>query len=336
MSLIRASALSHFPELVRELGGDPGELLAAHGIRAADAGRSDVYVGLRGGISAIEAAATATGTMDFGRRLGLRQGIEILGPLGVAARTAETLGAALRIFDLFMAAYSPGLSVRLHPHADPTLMFFEYRVELEPAPPQEQTVELSLGITLRVLQFLLGPDYRPVSAHIPHPPVGPAADYRHYFGCPVRFGEPAAGFSIRGADLDRPLRRDHLMHQTAMDYLDSIVEQRPQTAARAVSDITRHLLPTGTATIDNVATQMGLHPKALQRKLSAEQTTFAEILDRVRRDTAQRCLRNPDITLAHLTRQLGYAEQSVLTRACQRWFGTTPTLYRATLLAASG
>ena len=127
MSLIRATALSHFPELVRELGGDPGGLLATHGIRAADAGRSDVYVGLRGGISAIEAAATATGTMDFGRRLGLRQGIEILGPLGVAARTAETLGAALRIFDLFMAAYSPGLSVRLHPHADPTLMFFEYR-----------------------------------------------------------------------------------------------------------------------------------------------------------------------------------------------------------------
>jgi len=336
MSLIRATALSHFPELVRELGGDPEELLAAHGIRAADAGRSDVYVGLRGGIGAIEAAATTTGTTDFGRRLGLRQGIEILGPLGVAARTAETLGAALRIFDLFMAAYSPGLSVRLHPHADPTLMFFEYRVELQPAPPQEQTVELSLGLMLRVLQFLLGPDYRPTAAHIPHPAAGPAASYRPYFGCPVRFGAPAAGLSILAADLQRPLRRDQLMHETAMEYLDSIVEQRPQTAARVVSDITRHLLPTGTATIDCIAIQMGLHPKALQRKLSAEQTTFAEIVDRVRRDTAEHCLRNPDITLTHLARQLGYAEQSVLTRACQRWFGTTPTHYRAALLAASG
>ncbi len=336
MQLIRATALSHFPELVRELGADPAELLAAHGIRAEDVGRTDVFLGLRGGIGAIEAAAAVTGTTDFGRRLALRQGIEILGPLGVAARTAANVGAALQIFDLFMGAYSPGLSVRLHPHADPALVFFEYRVELTPAPPQEQTVELSLGLMLRVLQFMLGPDYRPAAACIPHPPVGPAAGYRPYFGCPVRFGEPAAGLGIKATDLERPLRRDQLMHQTAMEYLDSIVEQRPQTAARAVSDIARHLLPTGTATVESIATQMGLHPKALQRKLSAEQTTFAEIVDRVRRDTAEHCLRNPDVTLAHLTRQLGYAEQSVLTRACQRWFGTTPTLYRAALLAASG
>lgn len=336
MPPIRATALLHFPELVRELGADPVELLAAHGIRIDDVGRNDVFVGLRGGILAIEAAAQTTGTPDFGRRLALRQGIEILGPLGVAARTAENLGAALQIFDLFMGAYSPGLSVRLHPHADPALVFFEHRVELEPAPSQAQTVELSLGIMLRVLQFMLGPDYRPISAHIPHPPVGPAAGYRPYFGCPVRFGEPAAGLTIRAADLDRPLRRDHLIHQTAMEYLDSIVDQRPQTTARTVSDITRHLLPTGAATVENIATQMGVHPKALQRKLSAEQTTFAQTVDQVRRDIAQHGLANPDITLAHLTRQLGYAEQSVLTRACQRWFGTTPTLYRATLLAANG
>ncbi len=336
MPLIRATALSHFPELVRELGANPEDLLQAHGIRAEDVGRTDVFVGLRGGIGAIEAAATVTGTPDFGRRLAMRQGIEILGPLGVAARTAENLGAALQIFDLFMGAYSPGLSVRLHPHTDPALVFFEHRVELEPAPAQAQTVELSLGIILRVLQFLLGPDYRPMSAHIPHPPVGSEAGYRPYFGCPVRFGEPSAGLSIRAADLDRPLRRDHLMHQTAMEYLDSIVEQRPQTTARTVSDIARHLLPTGTATIESIATQLGMHPKALQRRLSGEQTTFAEIVDRVRRETAEHSLGNPDITLAHLTRQLGYAEQSVLTRACQRWFGTTPTSYRAALLVSSG
>lgn len=336
MQLIRATALSHYPELVSELGGDPAALLRAHGIQLTDVGRGDVFVGLRGGIGAVEDAAAATGTPDFGRRLALRQGIEILGPLGVAARTAENLGAGLEIFDLFMAAYSPGISVRLHPHPDPTLAFFEYRVELAPAPRQEQTVELSLGIVLRVFRFLLGPDYRPVAVHVPHRPLGPAGHYRPYFRCPVRFGEPAAGFSIKVTDLDRPLRRDQLMHETAMEYLDSIVEGRPPTAARAVSDITRHLLPTGTATVGSVATQMGMHPKALQRKLSAEETNFAEIVDQVRREIAEHCLRNPDITLSHLTRQLGYAEQSVLTRACQRWFGTTPTIYRATLRAARG
>jgi hypothetical protein len=32
--------------------------------------------------------------------------------------------------------------------------------------------------------------------------------------------------------------------------------------------------------------------------------------------------------LAHLTRELGYAEQSVLSRSCRRWFGCGPNAYR--------
>ena len=73
-----------------------------------------------------------------------------------------------------------------------------------------------------------------------------------------------------------------------------------------------------------------------QNRIAHMQAAVRSAMEQVRRDIAQHGLANPDITLAHLTRQLGYAEQSVLTRACQRWFGTTPTLYRATLLAASG
>ncbi|MGO9353413.1 MAG: hypothetical protein ACLP3C_22230, partial [Mycobacterium sp.] len=38
--------------------------------------------------------------------------------------------------------------------------------------------------------------------------------------------------------------------------------------------------------------------------------------------------RDTDIDLSHLTRELGYTEQSVLTRTCKRWFGTGPAAYR--------
>jgi AraC-like DNA-binding protein len=74
-----------------------------------------------------------------------------------------------------------------------------------------------------------------------------------------------------------------------------------------------------------------LHPKALQRRLGAEGTTFAAVLDGVRRETAVRYLRDTEMSLLHLSRQLGYAEQAVLTRACQRWFGATPLAYRRKL-----
>ncbi|AQA04337.1 hypothetical protein BVC93_20065 [Mycobacterium sp. MS1601] len=70
------------------------------------------------------------------------------------------------------------------------------------------------------------------------------------------------------------------------------------------------------------------HPKTLQRRLAAEGETFADIVDRIRRDTARRLLLSTTLDLSQLRRQLGYAEQSVLTRSCKRWFGTTPSAYR--------
>jgi AraC-like DNA-binding protein len=70
--------------------------------------------------------------------------------------------------------------------------------------------------------------------------------------------------------------------------------------------------------------------KTLQRRLAANGTTFAELVDQTRRDTAHRLLLDTDMSLNQLCRQLGYAEQSVLTRSCKRWFNTTPTAYRNT------
>jgi AraC-like DNA-binding protein len=95
-----------------------------------------------------------------------------------------------------------------------------------------------------------------------------------------------------------------------------------------VRTIVRQLLPTGAATLEVVAEQFHLHPKTLQRRLADENTTFAALVDQVRKDAADRYLRTTGISLSHLARELGYAEQSVLTRSCKRWFGTGPASYR--------
>jgi len=77
-----------------------------------------------------------------------------------------------------------------------------------------------------------------------------------------------------------------------------------------------------------VAHQFGIHPKTLQRRLVAEGTTFPELVDQTRRELAHRLLVGTDLPVSHVSRQLGYAEHSVFTRACKRWFGVTPTAYR--------
>ena len=109
MSLIRGTALAGYPDLVADLGADPVPLLHAAGISARDVGEYEVFVSYPGVVKAIESAAASTGARDFGRRLALRQGIDILGPVGVAARTSPTV-AGPRSQRTAMSRASPSVS----------------------------------------------------------------------------------------------------------------------------------------------------------------------------------------------------------------------------------
>ena len=327
MSVVRGTSLSGYPRLVAELGGDPVGLLQAAGIRPQDAGDHEVFLPYRSLIVAVETAAAATSTPDFGRRFALRQGIEILGPVGVAARTAATVGDAFRILETFIAAYSPAISGRITPGANPEQSFYAFEILIERPPPHPQTIELSLGVSLGVMRFLLGAQYTPLAVHLPHQPLTATADYLTYFGCRPHFTQPTAGFTFRTADLARPLKQDALAHQAVVQYLTGITTHQPGMT-ESVRRMVRQLLPTGTAGLELIAAQFDLHPRALHRRLAAEKTTFGDLIDGVRRETAEHYLRDTDMSLSHLTRELGYAEQSVLSRSCRRWFGCGPSSYR--------
>jgi len=325
---IRATCLLQFHELVDELGGDPKSILRDAGVPPDDAGRADRFISLRAAVDALESAADVTSTPDFGRRLAARRGIETIGPVGVAAQTAPNLRAAFTIFGTYIGAHSPGLLARLTPDADADTAFFEFRIQLDPAPRQRQATELGLGAALQILRAILGDSYTPVSAHLSHTALTPHEDYVRYFGCTTHFAQLAAGFTMRAAELRRPLRRDDDTHHLTVQQLAALIDGQEARLSHTISDIARTLLPTGALTIDLVAQHLDMHPRTLQRRLAAEATTFAALVDNVRRGTAQHYLRDTNIDLDHLSRILGYSEQSVLTRSCRRWFGTNPTAYR--------
>lgn len=330
MSVVRATALSNFCDVVRQVGGDPDAILSGAGIDPEDAGRVDVFLPLQRVVLAVDEAAARTATADFGRRLGLAQGIDILGPVGVAARTAANVSDALGIVERFLAAYSPALSFRVVDLDTPARCFVEYQVLDTSLPATRQHAELALGVILQILRFLLGGPYRPQSVHLPHDPLSPAADYRNYFGCRAVFAERAAGFTVLRTDLRRPLNPDKVAHDAVVRYLETIVGDEIPTVT-SVQTLVRQLLPSGRVSLEFVAKELGLHPKTLQRRLAANDSTFAALVDDIRKDTAERFLRDTSITMTHLAHELGYAEQSVLTRSCHRWFGCGPAGQRRRL-----
>lgn len=331
MKVVRASSLTGYSDLVGELGGDADLLLGAAAISPGCAGDRDVFISGLALIKAIESAADQTGNPEFGRLLSTRQTPDILGPLAIACRTAPTVGEAFAILAKFMSAYTNCLDIGLTPYVATNDLFFTVQINFESRPRQVQTTELTLGIALQTMRLLMGRDYRARQVHIPHSPLVPEPSYRRFFGCPAVFNAAVGGFRIKGLDLQRPLPADPMVHQSMVSYLTMTTPSlHAGSTAEAVAALLGPLLPAGPPSFNSVARHFDLHPKALQRRLAAEKTSFATILDRVRREVAQRHLPDPNISLIHLSHQLGYADQSVLTRSCQRWFGMTPSEYRKT------
>ncbi|MFF2166647.1 AraC family transcriptional regulator [Streptomyces sp. NPDC058175] len=313
------------------LGADPDRLLYAAGIPRQAVGDSGSFIRYLSLIAALESAAHATGARDFGRQLALRQGIEILGPVGLAALTAPTTTEALQALDQYFAVYSPAIKGTIESRRGSHYARFEFRIELKQLPPHQQVIELSLGVTLQIYGLILGSDFKPVSVHLPHDALAPVADYVDYFGCPVRFAEPFSGFRFRRAELERPLPSHNAVHDVVREYLQSIAPPADATLSVAARTLARRLLPTGGLTLELVAGQLSVHPRTLQRHLATEGSSFEASVDELRREEAARYLRDTDMPLGQLAGLLGYSEQSVLTRACHRWFGASPSAYRRAL-----
>ena len=81
-------------------------------------------------------------------------------------------------------------------------------------------------------------------------------------------------------------------------------------------------------TNERIAAEFCMHPRTLQRRLRAEGTSFEDIKDEIRRDLALRYIQNGDMPLKRVAERLGYAETSVLSRSCFRWFSVSPSELR--------
>ena len=105
-------------------------------------------------------------------------------------------------------------------------------------------------------------------------------------------------------------------------------QAEPAELAALVRVMVDRTLPVAPVSIQATARTLAVHPRTLQRRLRAEGTSFAAIVDEVRRRNAHRYLTGTDLPLTRISTLLGFAEQATFTRSCRRWWGTTPTAVR--------
>ncbi|SDU60074.1 AraC family transcriptional regulator [Gordonia westfalica] len=326
--LICASSLSQLPELIEEYGGDAGAMLARVGVDSGVVGAYDRFVPFTALSTVIGLCAAEFGVSDFGLRLAARQDPDILGPVAIAARNAVTIGDSFQQISAFAHVYSPAITAQMHDGEREVA--YEFDIVLQRVPYRPHVVELAMGVTRSTFRMTLGHDFRANRITLTHPPMSDPRVYTDYFGCPVDFEAPANLVVFPRGVMQRTLPRvDALAYDVAVRFMTG--HDRETAFADAVSALIVRSLPAGAATLDTVAGLLMMHPRAVQRELAEGGTTFEELVDDARRDLALSLLANRGVPLSAVARQIGYSEQSTLTRSSRRWFGKPPLAKRREL-----
>jgi AraC-like DNA-binding protein len=167
------------------------------------------------------------------------------------------------------------------------------------------------------------PDYRRVYPHYLHSPV--------IFACPVNSFLIPAGLARvpnNSGDSDS--------YAMAQALCMKLLEQVP-AAALSTGDRVRRLLLSktpGSVTEEEVARAMFISKRTLARRLEAEGDSYRRIREKLLSELAGRHLRESGLTVEAVAALLGYSDTAAFRKAFHRWYGQSPSEFRAGAVTA--
>lgn len=207
------------------------------------------------------------------------------------------------------------------------------RVVLGDSPgPRAAFVYRAFWLTLHgVICWLVGRRIPLKSVDFTCGPPGHSADYRQFFGAPVRFDQPEGCLTFDAAFLALPAIRSERALRVFLRGAPANLLIRYRHDAGVTADIRamlRRTPPSGWPDFDDLAMRLRIPPATLRRRLRAEGQSYQLIKDEIRRARAERLLRETGLSVADIATELGYSEPSAFQRAFRKWTMQNPATFR--------
>ena len=195
----------------------------------------------------------------------------------------------------------------------------------------DMTNELAAAAATSLCREVSPGDFSPAAVSFVHRAPADPCEAKAFFACPVHYGA-----SRDGLEIDDSLLRagNRLGDERISEFFDSHLEgeladvNSESALVRRVRDEVARAMSEGVPAMAEVAGRMGMGARTLQRRLAEEEESFLDVVESVRRETAERLLARTDYSVAEVAFLTGFAEQSTFTRAFKRWTGQTPRAYR--------
>jgi AraC-like DNA-binding protein len=168
------------------------------------------------------------------------------------------------------------------------------------------------------------PDFVPGEVRFTHTAPRLRGAYEEAFGrgATLSFGAERAGVTFPLALADAPLPSgDPVLHALLLGLAQPMLEasRTPPSISARVRERLVEGLHRRRPSLEGVAKSLGMGGRTLRRRLADEGTSFADVLDEVRKALAQVLAQQPELGEHEIMRKLGFESTSALRRARRRW-----------------
>ncbi|WPG34593.1 helix-turn-helix domain-containing protein [Lactiplantibacillus plantarum] len=115
--------------------------------------------------------------------------------------------------------------------------------------------------------------------------------------------------------------------QPGLDQQKLAIEHN-QSLLATVQALLLKKIPSGSFSIDEIATSLNLSKRTLQRHLSTLSTTFNDEVQIARRTLVVPLMKDQSLNLIEISYLLGYSDPESFSRAFKKWFHQSPYVYR--------
>lgn len=192
------------------------------------------------------------------------------------------------------------------------------------------SVDACFALVLELGRRGTGKHLKPVALNLRRPPQS-LETHSNYFGCPIQYGAARDELSMSAADLDLPF----LQHNP--EVLDMMTPglsaamreiEAPAGFCEQAIEVLKRALADGRPSLQYLARELLQSERTLQRRLTAEGTTFSALLNEARRQAGLHLLADKTLELKEVAYLLGYQDVNSYYRAFRQWENVSPGEWR--------
>ncbi len=325
---VRAAVLSHYEDVAKKLGLNPHPLLHKVGLTRQMISVPTQLIPVNSAVALLEQTAQASGCDTVGLMMAEARALTDFGPISLLLMQQPSVRSALHTVSQYRHALNESLGLYVEDAGKVTVIREE--IVTDHSGSSSQSTDMAVGVLMLVFRAILGPHWRPQSAHFTHTAPKDLQIYKRIFKCPLQFESDFNGLICLTTDLDKPNEQANaVMASYAKSFMDALPKPGQHSVVRDVRRSVYLLLPMGRASAEQVASGLGVNIRTLQRRLDEAGVNFSAILNDVRRELAQRYLDSTSYSMRRVAELLGYSNLSSFTRWFTEQFQCAPSRFRS-------